>query len=206
MYIVVPAASDIYTLKDLHNKRIQVSTRGSGMEFACRTLLELSGATYDDIRAKGGRILFEAYGSAASNMKDGHIDAFMMIGPLRHSIVMDLETHIPVRIVPIEGDILKRFLDEAFGFDSATMPAGTYRGQDKDVPILKYYCTMMANANLPDDLVYNITKVSFENLDVLHAVHEPTFSFITPKNALKGINPATLHPGAQKYLKEIGAL
>lgn len=56
--------------------------------------------------------------------------------------------------------------------------------------------------DLPEDLVYEMTKVLAENLDVLRNAH-PAYGDILIEDALKGM-PIPAHPGALKYYQEVG--
>ncbi len=54
------------------------------------------------------------------------------------------------------------------------------------------------------DTVYGMTKALWTNLDQLVAAHSAAKA-IDPKRALEGM-PVPLHPGAEKYYKEVGIL
>jgi len=61
---------------------------------------------------------------------------------------------------------------------------------------------MVLSKDIPEDIVYNMTKAIFENLEGLTAVH-PAFGRVTKESVLNGFG-APLHPGALKYYREIG--
>jgi len=54
--------------------------------------------------------------------------------------------------------------------------------------------------DLPDDLVYDLTKVVWENIDVLRNAH-PAFRIANLDDALKGMTVPP-HPGALRYYVE----
>ena len=54
------------------------------------------------------------------------------------------------------------------------------------------------------DLVYGMTKALWTNLDGLVAAHSAAKA-IDLKHALDGM-PVPLHPGAEKYYKEVGVI
>ena len=60
----------------------------------------------------------------------------------------------------------------------------------------------MTRADLPVDLIYNMTKAVFESTAELAAAHSAAAG-INLQRALDGM-PVTLHPGAAKYFKEKG--
>ena len=73
-----------------------------------------------------------------------------------------------------------------------------------DVATYGVKATLITSANVPDDVVYAITKEIFDNIDDFKALH-PAFTVLTKENMLEG-NTAPYHPGALKYFKEAGLI
>ena len=63
---------------------------------------------------------------------------------------------------------------------------------------------LVTGAGIADDLVYDVTRTVFENLDVLRNAH-PALGGLQPAAMLQGL-PAPLHPGAARYYGEQGWL
>ena len=63
--------------------------------------------------------------------------------------------------------------------------------------------TFVTSADVPDDVVYEVTKAVFENLDDFRSLH-PAFANLDPKTMITDGLSAPLHPGAVKYYKEKG--
>jgi TRAP transporter TAXI family solute receptor len=61
---------------------------------------------------------------------------------------------------------------------------------------------LITHEEVPEEVVYAMTKGMFENLDQLIAAHADG-KCITLENAVKGI-AVPLHPGAEKYYKQDG--
>jgi TRAP-type uncharacterized transport system substrate-binding protein len=63
---------------------------------------------------------------------------------------------------------------------------------------------MCCDVNMDTDLIYKITKVLFEHkpevVKIINLAEE-----MTPEDAAKNL-PIPLHPGAEKYYREIGVL
>ncbi len=57
---------------------------------------------------------------------------------------------------------------------------------------------------LSEDVVYEFVKAMFDNKDALTEGHAK-FGFLDPETASAGAT-VTMHPGAEKYYKEIGVL
>ncbi|MGB5806951.1 TAXI family TRAP transporter solute-binding subunit, partial [Castellaniella sp.] len=82
--------------------------------------------------------------------------------------------------------------------------AGTYEGQTADTPTAAVPNFLVTASTVPDDLVYQMTKVFYEQLDTLKSAHNAAKA-IQLDNALKGM-PVPLHPGAERYYKEVGLI
>ena len=57
--------------------------------------------------------------------------------------------------------------------------------------------------DLPEDLVYNMAKIMYEKNDLIAKGHARGDQ-ISLENALKGIDPVPLHPGAKRFFQEKG--
>ena len=57
-------------------------------------------------------------------------------------------------------------------------------------------------ADVPEDIVYAVTKEIFDNLEEFKQLH-PAYAVLTKENMLEGLS-APIHPGALKYYKEAG--
>ena len=84
------------------------------------------------------------------------------------------------------------------------IPANTYRGQTTDVPAAAVQNFLVTQRRRQRRDVYGMTKALWTNLDQLVAAHSAAKA-IDLKHALDGM-PVPLHPGAEKYYKEVGLI
>jgi TRAP transporter TAXI family solute receptor len=84
----------------------------------------------------------------------------------------------------------------------STIPSKTYKSLEKDYESLGVYNFAIVRADLPDDLVYQLLKVVFENTHAL-AQEVPSASDTLPKNVDKNTF-LPFHSGAVRYYHEIG--
>ena len=89
-------------------------------------------------------------------------------------------------------------------YQSRPIPAGTYDGQDKDVMTASITNMLVTHEKVSDEVAYQMTKLVFENLQRLGNAHSAAKG-ITLENAVKGL-PIPLHPGAERYYREVGVL
>jgi TRAP transporter TAXI family solute receptor len=84
------------------------------------------------------------------------------------------------------------------------IPAATYPGQDRDIKTVAKSNLLVARTDVDDEVVYQVTKAMFENLDFLRNIHDAMYETSLDR-ALTGV-PIPLHPGALRYYKEVGLL
>ena len=195
--IIVNANAGINSVNDLRGKRVAVGAPGSGAEANARQILTAHGISYNDIRAD-----FLSFAEAADALKDGNVDAAFVTAGTPTAAVTDVSTTHNVRILSIAGDTADRLIADFPFYDKVTIPAGTYRNQDSDVQTVAVLAMMFVRAGLSDDMVYNVTKAWFENLDSFAAAHARggNLSLDTATNGM----PLALHPGAARYYREMG--
>ncbi len=84
------------------------------------------------------------------------------------------------------------------------IPAATYPGQDQDIQTVAKSNLLVARKDVDPEVVYQVTKALFENLDFLRNIHDAMYETSLDR-ALVGV-PMPLHPGALRYYQEIGLL
>jgi TRAP transporter TAXI family solute receptor len=80
--------------------------------------------------------------------------------------------------------------------------ADTYPNQPMDIQSVAHPNIIAVRADVPEEVVYQITKTMWENLAALNEIHKATRE-VTLERALRGIG-APLHPGAARYYRELG--
>ena len=196
--IVARADSGIKTLADLKGKNISVGAPKSGTELNARTIFAAAGMTYKDF----GKVEYLPFGESVELMKNRQIDVTLQSAGLGVSSLRDLAASVPIVVVPIPPDIVKKIGDPAY--IDATIPAGTYNGQSGDVATAAVQNFLVTHDGVSADIVYGMTKALWTSLDQLVAAHSAARA-IDLKKALTGM-PIPLHPGAEKYYKEVGLI
>jgi len=108
-------------------------------------------------------------------------------------------------IVPDAGEI-KRIQAKHPHLRSMTVPAGTYAGQDATIHSLGLWSFVLARADLPDDVVYTLARAMHRGEAKLAARLAQGQYSTAANTAHEAPRAALLHPGAARYLREIGAL
>jgi uncharacterized protein len=145
-----------------------------------------------------------SYSEMVGALKDGTIDVAGIHAAHPTSAILDIASLHDIRILSQTEQSLKKIMERNPAWLPSVIPAGTYRGVDYDVDTLATPYAIIVNKNVPDDIVYEVIKIVMENNDELKAVHS-VGSFYSKENIGYNYNPAIpFHPGALKYLKEIG--
>lgn len=202
-YFQVAALADanINSYADLKGKTLVTQPKGNTAEALTADILKLNGLSYQSL-AKAN---FQAsYTDAVALMKDGHAQVMTLGTTAPASAVMDLASARDMKLVPVDDKTMAALQKENPGYQKLTIKAGTYPKQDKDVPVIGYSTHIVASCDLPEDVVYKMTKAMAQNVEAMAAVVKP-IGGLTPKSMAADIG-VPLHKGAAKFYKEVGAI
>lgn len=196
---VVWADSDIYTIDDMKGKAISPGPLGFTGETIASLILEQHSLTYADM-AKTEHV---GYSDAIALLRDRHIDVFWPSTLVPAPSITEASVMGPgVRIVPLSDATVAALEALNPGLLRHIIPANSYRGQTEDVQTIQTPTIVIVRSDLPEELVYQLTKSLVENRDALIAVSSALEDF-TAETAPLGMG-VDLHPGAMRYYKEIG--
>ncbi|HEY3917853.1 MAG TPA: TAXI family TRAP transporter solute-binding subunit [Stellaceae bacterium] len=196
--IVATAGSGIKSLADLKGKRMSVGAAKSGTEINARAVLKAAGLSYSDL----SKVEYLDFGASIDLMKNRQLDATLISAGLGVSAIRDLATAVDIVMIPVPPDVVAKIGDPAYL--PSVIPAGTYTGQGADVPAITIQNYLVTRDDLGADLVYQMTKAIFDNLNTLVAAHSAARD-IKLANAAKA-GPVPLAAGAERYYKEKGVL
>lgn len=103
------------------------------------------------------------------------------------------------------GTEVEKLVESAPYLEWTTIPDKLYEGAAASVKTFGFPVTVVSTADIPDDLVYKIVRTVFDNIEVLRRQH-PVFSDLDPERMMKQGLSAPLHPGAERYYREIGLM
>jgi len=202
-YFQVVALSDanIHSFADLKGKTLVTQPKGNTSEILTGDVLKINGMSYQSLN----KVNFQAsYTDAVDMMKDGHAQVFTLGTTAPASAIMDLASARDVVMVPVDDKTMASLKKENAGYNKLTIKAGTYPKQDKDVPAIGYTTHIVAACDLPEDVVYKMTKAMATHVDDMAAVVKP-IAGLTAKDMAVDIG-VPFHKGAAKYYKEVGAM
>lgn len=201
MHVVTIEGTGITQMSNLKGKRVSTGSPGSATEVMAFRVMEAAGLDRDkDMRR-------ERLGVAESTnaIKDRKIDAYFWVGGLPTAAVTDLGASPGVKLVLIDhADVVDKMNAKYGGiYSSGVIPPKTYPGQENPNAIVVVQNILVANADMPDKVAYDIVKTFFERRDELIAVHGEARNFALEAQTDKNTT-LPWHPGAAKYYAEKG--
>jgi len=201
--LVVPANSDIKSVKDLKGQPVALPSRGNtSLAAGWEYLLKVNGMTLNDLGAK-------SYGPVSSNAEAVKNRQAMAVGwftVVPASFIMDMGSAMQVRILGVSNEEIAALQKLNPGFVPYTLKAGIYKDQGvtEAVQTFQSPTVLIASSKTSADVVYKITK----------AIVEEREEFGNVTSVMKGVTAAEMaenlgmpmHPGAEKYYREAGLL
>jgi TRAP transporter TAXI family solute receptor len=186
--------SGITTVSDLAGKRVSVGPAGGTPGTYWPRFFEAL-----DVNAN---VSFAGAADAASQMKDGMIDAFVFAAGLPIGAFSQLAAEADVitfGFTPEEHAVILEAFPEVSAF---TIPAGTYTVQDEDELSVAMWNFAVAHQDMPESLAYEITKLVLENNERMMQIHAAASETLIENWDKNSFLP--YHPGAVRYLEEQG--
>ncbi|MNF56727.1 ABC transporter, phosphonate, periplasmic substrate-binding protein [compost metagenome] len=196
--IVASKESGIKTLADLKGKTISVGAPKSGTELNARAIFKAAGLTYEDM----GKVQYLPFAESVELIKNRQLDATLQSSGLGMAAIRDLSSVMPLNYIAIPTEVVAKIGNPAY--QSAMIPANTYDGQAEAVPTVAITNILVTRADVSDEVAYEMTRLLFDNLTRLGNSHSAAKD-IKLESAAKNL-PIALHPGAERYYKEKGAL
>ncbi|MFP4346962.1 MAG: TAXI family TRAP transporter solute-binding subunit [Desulfococcaceae bacterium] len=199
--LVVQADSDITSTKQLTGKKVGVGNAGSGAFANCELFFNHMGI-WDKIERNA-----MGYNDAAAAFGNNQLDAFWLFTAFPSgAVIMAAQTNDIALVDLWEDAVESGFIEKYPYFSKIVIPAGTYKGVKKDVNSFQDATLWVANADVPEDVVYKLLSVIYTEEGLKHMVSQKkTFKEMSIENGPKGI-VTPFHPGAEKFWKEKGVL
>jgi len=199
---IVRKDSPIQSISDFKGKTIGVGPAGSATLniYSKKHLATGWGLTFDSFSPK-----YISFSEVTRGIRDNTIDAGLIAAGAPLASVMELSRDVPIRLIEVEPAALKKLRAEYSNVVPLVIPAGTYKGIDKDTFTYTLPQMWLCRTDLDEDLVYNIIRAVYENEEEKNAIH-PLAKMYSIENAFRGTSgvPVGFHPGAIKYYKEKG--
>lgn len=191
---------DMMDLDSLDGERYVLGARNSGAEQTGRFILDTLGIDYQDKFS----LAYMGYGPTSSAIQDGNIVGMNIPAGAPVSAITQAYALVGDRMTILNWT--QSQLDQLNNryplWDWYDFPPGTYPNQNEAIRTIASPNVLVTRIDIPEEHVYQITKVIWENLATLQEIHGATRD-MRPEIAVAGLG-APLHPGALRYYREVG--
>ena len=191
---------EIMDLDDLDGERFVLGARNSGAEQTGRFILDTLGIDYE----KKFNLAYMGYGPTTSAIQDGNIVGMNIPAGAPVSSITQAYAMLGDRLTVLNWtqETLDKLNAKYPLWDWYDFPPGTYPNQTNLIRTIGSPNVLVTRSDIPEDVVYNVTKVIWENLATLQEIHGATKD-MRLEIATDGLG-APLHPGAIRYYREVG--
>ncbi len=209
LHPVVRAGIDVDHISDLQGRVVSPGQREWGTTAVVTQILEMFDITEESLAEQGGRMEYLGFGDVQSMMQDRRLDAFMYYASVPSPLLTRLSETPGIQLPAYtqeDVDMILENLEPQGGFSQAQFPADPYPGSEGDFPSPVMWSIFVVSKDVPDDVVYEITRILYEDESLRDFMGGGTSLNID--YAADGLEDSGIpfHPGAQKYLEEHGAL
>ena len=197
---VVRKGSDIRSFADLKDKKIAAGRPGFFSAVTTENVLKAYGLSFDKVRKSGGTVSNVSWADAAEMMKDRNVDLIGVLTGIPHHTILSLTTATSIRLLAIDEKHQRIIVQNEPGYLIKFIPANTYPGVDTDTVTLATDTQFVCHKDLPDDLVYKITRLFYEEVPKFKKAFKQ-FGEVNYKRGYADIK-VPVHSGAKRYFDE----
>ncbi|MDF2615066.1 MAG: family transporter solute-binding subunit [Clostridia bacterium] len=199
-HVVTLKSTGIKAIEDLKGKTVVLGPAGGAAITMANEVFGEYGFTKDDIKPS-----YVSYSDGMSALTDGTVDAVVVQSAAPASAIQELAATRAkdMLILSVKDEIVQKMVEKYPYYKDLTIPADVYK-TESDIRTIYVPNMVVCSSKLSDELVYDITKAFFENLDKIKGSNAAAKD-LTLEGAAEGC-PIDIHPGALKYYKEVGAI
>ncbi len=204
LHLVLPKGKTIKDLGELKGKRVGIAQAGSGTQVAVLQMLDAWGVNRDNMDEAE---LNNA--QSAERLADGQLDAYFYAAGWPVAAMVQLSSTKGMNLHSFAQADLKKINEIIPAYIPSKIPGGVYTGIAEDTLTPAVSALFVVSSDLSEELVYGITKAMWnENTRTLLDNGHAKGKQITLETALDGVAAigVPLHPGAEKFYKEVGLL
>ena len=194
LQIIVLEGSGIESVADLDGMTVGVGPSGGTSDLYYPQLFEKLGLDVDT-RNGGGA-------DQASQLQDGLLDAFAFAAGVPISAFSQLEAQTDVRIFSFSEAEMEQVLPDYPELSASSIPGDVYQTLDEDLPAISIWNFAITHQDMPESLVYEVTKTVMENNDRMREIHGAAVETV-PEN-IEHNTFLPWHPGAIRWFEENG--
>jgi TRAP transporter TAXI family solute receptor len=199
--VVVKKDSDLEYIEDIRGRRVAVEQPGAAPQTMLPWFADVWG--WGDYK-KEIKCEYIADYDALDAVISGRIDAYFATMGLGGAAISEAFERADLKILKAKDSTLEKMKAKYPIVVAGEIPAGTYKGQEA-VRVPNCRSVLHVQKSLPDDLVYQMSKVIYTHLKdgTLASTHR-CFKESGFPPYIEKMSMSPLHPGAKKFYNEIG--
>lgn len=201
-HVITPEDSDIESIEDIGGNSFVFGAPGSATELESKLILEAHDVDIANVDEN-----YVGFTEAVDLLRNSQVDAVNIYTGVPSSAATELISTVDSKVLSFSDEAIEYMTNESeypWNFEHV-IDADTYDNQDGDIVTVGQFSGIAIDANVSEDDAYELTKALWENLDELKEGQAVAEQF-DPELAVQGRADVPLHPGAEKYYKEIGVL
>ncbi|NLD18144.1 MAG: TAXI family TRAP transporter solute-binding subunit [Tissierellia bacterium] len=199
--VIVSESSGINSLEDVKGHRFAPGSPGSTTEYEASIHLKYSGLNYpDDINAQ-----YVNFTEAIDLVRNKQVEGAWIMAGAPTSAVTEMLKTTDTKLLEIPKNLVDEMKIDYPWYSNYTLKAGTYEELTEDMNTSAIKMVMFTSSDMDDDLIYELTKIFWENIEELKKTHN-FLKEVTIEGAVTDIADLPLHEGALRYYKEIGII
>lgn len=200
-HIIALDDADINTVKDIEGKSFVYGAAGSATELESKLVLSSHGVDLETVNEN-----YVGFGEAVDLMRNKQVQGVNIYTGVPAAGASELISTVDSKVISFTDEAIQAMTGEENPWNfEYLIEKGTYEGQEEDVRTVGQFSSIAIDANVSEDVVYEMTKSLWESLDELEEGHAVAKQF-NLEEAVKGTADVPLHPGAERYYKEVGVL
>ncbi|MCJ7593333.1 MAG: TAXI family TRAP transporter solute-binding subunit [Desulfobacterales bacterium] len=198
VHLATLEGSGIKSIEDIRGKRFMYLNPGAVL------LYTSAEAILDAYGLKGDVKVLKTAGLKPSidALMEGRADVIAYPSGLGAGPFIELSTTKPTRFLPVDKAAIEKIQEKSPFFSGESLPAGTYKGQDKEVLCLVLRASTVTRADVPESFVYSVVKTLWEHLDEFRTLHTAAKEWAVED--ILDLRVIPWHPGVIRYYKERG--
>lgn len=191
----------IDSLSDLPGKRVNIGNPGSGQ----RATMELVMAAKGWDRSTFALVNELPASQQSMALCHDRVQAMVyVVGHPNHSVLQATEK-CQAALVNVKDETIDKLVADYPFYSFVEIPGGLYPANPEPIITFGVRATVVASADTSADVVYELVRAVFENLDDFRKYHS-AFANLAPQTMVSEGLSAPLHEGALRYFKENGLL
>ena len=147
-------------------------------------------------------LVFGDWAELAAQVHQRTLDVLAVGAGVPFPSFVELEAKDKIRYIAFGAEQIAALRLAMPELSPSRIPAGTYPSLLRHYQTLGLYNFVVAHADLPDDLVYNVVRTVFENHEEMMEAHAAAAATVPANIDRNSFLP--LHPGAIRYYRQIG--